>query len=110
MWNEPTKEKLAKLLPAIGSTDGPTTKDKMVKVHLFLGGCDWYLTEYDPEDDLAFGFACLNGDLQNAEWGYVSIEELRGLKFGFMEIDFDLHWQPRPAGEVPLIVKAGGAW
>jgi hypothetical protein len=82
----------------------------MVKVHLFLGGCDWYLTEYDPEDDLAFGFACLNGDLQNAEWGYVSIEELRGLKFGFMEIDFDLHWQPRPAGEVPLIVKAGGAW
>jgi Protein of unknown function (DUF2958) len=51
-----------------------------VFAHYFVSGCDWLVTEYDPEDDLAFGWACLNGDRQNAELGYVSLAELETVR------------------------------
>ena len=47
-----------------------------VHAHYFLGDNDWLVTEYDPGEDLAFGWACLGGDRDNAELGYVSIAEL----------------------------------
>lgn len=51
----------------------------IVHAHYFLGGNDWLVTEYDPADDLAFGWACLNGDRQNAELGYVGMAELEAV-------------------------------
>ena len=112
MWSEPTKTDLANKLPMLGSEDGGGTADKLITAHFFIGGCDWYLTEYDPNDDVAFGYAILNGDLQCAEWGYISIAELRDIKVagGALEVDFDLHWQIRPASEVDNIVAGGGIW
>ena len=50
-------------------------KDKIIHVHFFIGGYDWYIAEYDG-DDLFGGYAILNGDTENAEWGYVSFKEL----------------------------------
>lgn len=41
-------------------------------------GFVWLLTEYSPEEQIFFGFACLN-DVQNAELGYISKQELEGL-------------------------------
>ena len=49
--------------------------DKLIHLHFFIGGCDWYICEYDG-DDLFWGYAYLN-DPQNAEWGYISFPELK---------------------------------
>jgi hypothetical protein len=56
-----------------------------------------------------WGFAILNNDYQCAEWGYISLEELKSIKVaGFMEIDCELeeHWHIRPAIEVEKIREA----
>ena len=108
MWNEPTKEQLDKL-PKLYETDGPTTKDKIIHMHFFIGGCDWYISEYDGED-IFFGFAILNDDYMCAEWGYISFHELKTLKFSGIEVDNDLYWEPKPAEQVEKIVKGGGVW
>lgn len=101
MWNEPTEKQLAKL-PKLYETENVPTKDKKVLMHFFIGSCDWYVTEYSPEDRLFFGWACL-GDLQNAEWGYISLDELKELKVKFMEVDRDLHFVPCKISEIPLM-------
>jgi hypothetical protein len=75
-------------------------------MHFFLGGCDWYAAEYDPEDQIFFGFAILNNDLEMAEWGNISFKELCDLAVKFVEVDRDLHWRPRKAIEVDRIKQA----
>jgi hypothetical protein len=102
MWNEPSPGDLERI-PRLYATDGVPWEDKLVHEHFFIGGCDWFVVEYDPGDRLFFGFAVLNGDLVNAEWGYVPLDELRSVRVAGIEVDRDLHWSPRPAGEVPLI-------
>lgn len=101
MWNTPSEQKLARI-PRLYETESIPLLEKTVYLHFFIGGCDWYIVEYDG-DDLFFGYAILNGDMVNAEWGYVSFHELRSIKIGFAEVDCDLHWQPVPAKQVPLI-------
>jgi len=60
MWNEPTPEQLAKL-PKLYETEKVPLKDKPVYIHFFIGGCDWFIAEYDGED-LFFGYATLGDD------------------------------------------------
>jgi hypothetical protein len=111
MWNEPTAKQLA-ALPKMGHWDSKEvpTKDQLVSMHFFLGGCDWYVTEYDPASMEFFGFAILNGDFEMSEWGYFSLPELVGIKVhGGLEIDRDLHWKVRKCSEVDDIVK-GCTW
>ena len=43
-----------------------------------VSGGDWWLVEYDTEDRIAWGYACL-GDPGCAEWGYVSLTELEAI-------------------------------
>ena len=74
----------------------------MFLLHFFIGGCDWYITEHDG-DDLFWGYAIL-GDPEMAEWGYISLRELRQLKIGpGIEIDRDLYWKPQKAKDVDKI-------
>jgi hypothetical protein len=105
MWNKPSDEELVKI-PAFYSTEGVPLKEKMIHMHFFIGGCDWYAAEYSPEEKCFFGFAILNGDLDNAEWGYFSLEELDSLKVKFLEVDKDCHWTPKKAIEIEKIRKA----
>ena len=61
-----------------------------IHLHFFISDCDWYIAEYDG-DDLFWGFAILNGDLLNAEWGYISFAELKSIKInGWLEVDCEL--------------------
>lgn len=93
MWNEPTEEALA-ALPRLYATEGTPNREKVIHMHFFLGNCDWYAAEYDPDQRIFFGFAVLNGDDRMAEWGYFSLDELRKLRDGPFEVDRDLWWQP----------------
>lgn len=107
MWNKPTQQELSQM-PAMYSTEETPLKEKVIHQHFFIGGCDWYATEYSPEDELFFGFAILNGDLEMAEWGYFSLKELAELKVQFLEVDRDLYWTPVKAKEVKNIRMAQG--
>ena len=103
MWNEPTQERLARI-PSLYQTESIPIRDKLIHLHFFIGGCDWYVTEYDG-DDLFFGYAILNGDMDNAEWGYVSFAELKELSVRGIEIDCELEefWPPTPVSQIPRI-------
>lgn len=93
--------------PKLYSQDGKGY-EATVHEHYFLGGSDWLVTEYDPEEDLAFGWACLSGDRQNAELGYTSLAELESvavpltlrlsggqqLPGGALRVERDEHWTP----------------
>lgn len=107
MWNKPTREELAVLPPMYSGEDVPL-EEKVIHMHFFIGGCDWFAAEYDPEDQIFFGFAVLNGDLEMAEWGNFSLEELSDLRVKFLEVDRDLHWEKRKAKDVELIATAQG--
>ena len=47
-------------------------------------------------------------DYEMAEWGYFSLKELCELKVSFVEVDRDLHFEPRKALEIETIRKAQG--
>ena len=84
-------------MPKTYETDGTSGKD-LATLHYFMGGSDWWIIEKDagsPDDEVegvqaqAFGLACLNGDVQNAEMGYISIAEL--ISHG---VELDLYYKP----------------
>jgi len=107
VWNKPSVEELSRV-PKFYSTEEVPLKEKMIYMHFFIGGCNWYAAEYDPESQTFFGFAVLNLDLENSEWGYFSLEELCSLKVSFVEVDRDLHFTPCKAIEIETIRKAQG--
>lgn len=104
MWNIPAKERLAKI-PRLYETERIPLKDKLIYLHFFIGGCDWYIAEYDGKD-LFWGFAILNNDYEMAEWGYISFKELKDLKIkGWLEIDCETEeaWPAQKALEIENI-------
>lgn len=65
------KELKAKL-PALNATDGDNQARAIIKFFSPFMGWTWYAFEYDPEDNLFFGFV----EGFEKEWGYFSLEEL----------------------------------
>jgi hypothetical protein len=109
MWNTPIEERLSKI-PRLYETEHTPLQEKLIYLHFFIGGCDWYVAEYDGED-IFWGFAILNDDFQNAEWGYISFSELKSIKMGgWLEIDCELEesWCVRKASEIEKISRAHG--
>lgn len=80
--------------PALYATDnGGPIGDKPIQAHYFQGGMDWYVAEYDPKENEAFGYVDLGAG--GGEWGYIplgDVEELRG-QFG-LPIERDLDFKP----------------
>lgn len=103
MWNIPSKQRLDRI-PKLYETEHQPLGDKLIHLHFFIGGCDWYIAEYDGHD-IFFGYAILNGDLLNSEWGYISFSELKSIKIGFVEVDCEKerYWRIVKAKEIPLI-------
>jgi hypothetical protein len=93
----------ATLIPFYANRPMPVFCGTPIQMHFFIGGCDWYVSEFAGEG-LCFGFVILNVDYENAECGYLSLEELKGIKAGpSTEIDRNLDWRVRPAKEVDKI-------
>jgi len=89
-------------------TEETPLEEKQIYLHFFIGGCDWYIAEYDG-DDLFWGFAILNNDFEMAEWGYISFSELKSLKLSIgIEVDCELEsiWTVKPAKQIEKIRKA----
>lgn len=72
-----------------------------VKLHYFCNSTDFWITELDPKERLAFGYTCLNGDSASAELGYISIPELLSIQM----MQLDLYWDEKTLEEVIKEVK-----
>ena len=89
---------VAKTLPALYANEN--TPDPVAQVKLFCpySGAVWFLTEYSPEEGLAFGWADLGFGC--GELGYIDVNELIGLnRRGLPLVERDLYWSPRPLSE-----------
>ena len=75
--------------PKINATDG-LEEHRIVLRYFHPSGTQSFITEIGKDGD-AFGFQCLNDDWENAEWGYINIDELKNIRG--MEVDFHV-----PAG------------
>ncbi len=75
--------------PKINETDG-LEEHRIVLRYFHPSGTQSFVTEIG-KDGNAFGFQCLNDDWENAEWGYLNIDELKNIRG--MEVDFHV-----PAG------------
>jgi len=106
MWNEPSKERLDKI-PRLYETEKISLKEKQIYMKFFLDASDWFVAEFDGQD-MFFGFVCLNGDLEIAEWGYFSLTKLKTLNSSGWDIYCvpEQFWIVRPAKEVELICQA----
>lgn len=82
--------------PKTYETEDLKTNNKIAQLHYFRGGSDWYIIEKDSEVEQtqAFGYVVLNGDLENAEFGYINIEEVK--KYA----ELDLYWTPTKIGVI----------
>jgi hypothetical protein len=88
-------------VPRLYKTESVPVAEKVIHLHFFIFGCDWWLVEYDPDQYLGFGYVCL-GDAHNAEWGYVSLGELEAVSVNGFTVERDLYWTPKAAKEVRL--------
>ncbi len=107
----PPKKDRAKT-PALYVTDGVAAGQKVVHAHYFVGGCDWWVMEADWTEGRVFGLACLGGDYESAELGYVSLPELEAAAIAqtvhagnrtarvALLVERDIFWEPVPLAEV----------
>ena len=74
-------------------------------IHYFIGSSDWYVCEVD-EDNLGFGYAILNGDIQNAEYGYIDLNEVTTLTLnGFIQTELDIYNDDSISMEQAIVEK-----
>lgn len=106
MFNQPTIEQL-KRIPNLYETEGIPLKEKNLHLHFQFANSHWYIVEFDQKDTF-FGFVILNGDLEMAEWGYISFNELKTIDIGGFEVSNDPNWKIKEASAVELICEAQG--
>ena len=81
------------LLPPLYSAENQ--KDPIVQLKFFnpTGAQSWFLIEYSPEENLAFGWVDLGSE--PPELGYFSITELECINLPFgLSIERDIHFIP----------------
>lgn len=97
-------------LPACGSFEsagGVGRETPTVKLFTPDAHGTWFLTEYDPEDAIAFGLC----DLGFPELGSVSIEELETVRGPLgLHVEVDLYWKGTLADGYKALGKDVPTW
>tara|TARA_Y100001973_G_C5186396_1_gene328132 strand:- start:521 stop:847 length:327 start_codon:yes stop_codon:yes gene_type:complete len=84
-----TKSQLKKLVENHKQQDGTKSFKAVVKLFNPTGQGTWFLSEYNPDQDIAFGLC----HIFEKELGYVDISELKNYKGMFgLGIERDLHF------------------
>ena len=79
-----------KLIDNYNKQNGTKSFKAVVKLFNPSGIGTWFLSELNPNDNVAFGLCCFEFE----ELGYVSLEELKSLKTPFgLGIERDLHFK-----------------
>ena len=77
--------------------DGTKTFKAEVKLFNPCGIGTWYLSQLNPDTNVAFGLC----ELHEKEFGYVSIDELKEIELPFfLKIERDLYFQPTHFSEL----------
>lgn len=88
---------MSKLIPASMNIPslGESGEDSLAVVKLFfpVGSAAWWISEYDRENDTAYGYVCLD-DPGSAEYGYISISELEDMTVMGMKVQRDHDFIP----------------
>jgi len=91
-----TKEQYEQLIKNHKEQDGSKEFKAVVKLFNPAGIGTWYLSELDPERNVAFGLCCLH----EKELGYVSIDELKDFRGRFgLGIERDKFFKPKTLEE-----------
>jgi len=102
-----TKE-IEKATPKLHANDEKTAEETMVVAKFFnpYGAATWWMTEYDSEQKLAFGYADLGFGCP--ELGYFSIAEMEEIRVKPFEgkIERDIHFTPCTLASVMEKVQA----
>lgn len=94
-----TKE-LEKRFKEVGDQSNESNPIIIVKLFNPCGAGTWYLTEYDPETRIAFGYVT---GLCEDEWGSISIEELENVNLPFgLKIERDLYFKEQRFKDLKL--------
>ena len=86
-------EELQQTIPLLYATEDIQQNKKMLYVKLFTPDANWtwYVSEYDPNERLCFGYVL---GLEN-EWGYFSLDELETIRGPLcLAIERDIHFTP----------------
>ncbi len=92
-----TKE-IARKLPKLYATEN--TEDPTVHLKLFTPDAQitWLITEFDPDQDLAFGYTTIDG--ATGELGYISVAEIRTVRGQFgLPVERDKWFESKPLSE-----------
>ncbi|SOB59853.1 conserved protein of unknown function [Pseudodesulfovibrio profundus] len=95
-------------MPRLYDTEDTPADEKLIWAHFFIGDSHWYAAEFDGKDTF-FGYAVLNGDMMNSEWGYFSLAELTELRVGPLVVCIEDRWLVREFREV-MDERHGGGW
>ena len=88
-------------IPGLYETEDTPLAEKMLHIHYFIGGCDWYVAEIDHETGLAFGHADLG--MGFPEWGYFDLVEMESTVANeLFVIERDIHFTPQTAKELGI--------
>jgi hypothetical protein len=82
---------IAGTIPAIGATDGMNrtlVREHPAMLHYFCGSTDIFICEFDGKDQM-FGFSILHGDYEMAEFGYISLSEIKSIA----PMNLDYYWE-----------------
>ncbi len=91
-----TQAQKNKLIENHKAQDGTKEFKAVVKLFNPTGVGTWYLSELDPETNVAFGLC----QIHEKELGYVSLDELSEFKGQFgLGIERDLHFTPKTLEE-----------
>ena len=85
-------EDMAEKIPKLYATEQEDDPLALLKYFTPDGSWTWFLTEYDPEQRLAFGLVIGH----ERELGYFSLNELEKLRGPVgLPVERDLHFQPK---------------
>ena len=76
-------------IPALDATAEQGPADTIVWLHYFGVAGDWWITELDAEEGLAFGYVPLSACPEFAEWGSIGLAELEQLTVSLPVIVYD---------------------
>jgi hypothetical protein len=86
-------------IPKLYKQDGKG-KNAVCYLHYFVGGTDWYITEWDRANEF-YGFVVLNGDWQMAEFGYIPKEYLIDNDLSPLnKPQLDFYWKYKTINEI----------
>lgn len=99
-------KELEQTLPKLYSTKNTPANEKVLKIKFFTPDANWswYVSEYDKDEKIFFGFV----DGNYPEWGYFSLYELESTKGPLgLNIERDLHFKPTLFKDLQKELKNG---